>query len=127
MAVVQFAYSYRSNYNFVTGILHINSVINYNFTLRTLTCVSTGGPATTLTWRRDNVLISESQSTRRQQLTDISTATYHNLLTITSSNIRDYSGSFSCTVSNRRGSDTQSETLNRKLYRNIFLQSYIFI
>ena len=92
----------------------VNSVVEYSFSSRTLTCVSTGGPATTVTWSRDNVLISESQSTRGQQLTDISTATYHNLLTITSSNIRDYSGSFSCNVSNHRGSDTQNVTLNRK-------------
>ena len=34
---------------------------------------------------------------------DISTATYHNLLSITSSQLSNYSGSFSCSVSNSRG------------------------
>ena len=98
-----------------TGVPNISSPIEYNFTSSTLTCISTGGPATTVTWSRDNVPISESQSTTQQQLTAISTATYHNLLTITSSNIRDYSGSFSCNVSNIKGGDTESVTLNRKL------------
>ena len=104
-----------ASYMYNLGMPRIDSPIEYSFILRTLTCVSTVGPATTVTWSRDNVLISDSQSTRHQQLTDISTDTYHNLLTITSGNIRDHSGSFSCTVSNRRGSDTQNVTINRTL------------
>ena len=98
----------------ITGMPIVDPSLPYNFTAQTLTCISTGGPATDVTWYRDNVLISDSQSTTEQQLTEISTATYRNLLTLTSSNIRDYSGSFSCNVSNSRGSDTQEVTLRRE-------------
>ena len=111
----------RIVHTYYIGMPRTDSPIEYSFSSRTLTCISTGGPATTVTWRRDSVFISESQSTRHQQLTEISTATYHNLLTLNTSDISDYSGSFSCTVSNRRGSDTQNVTLHRKLTRNIYL------
>ena len=82
------------------------SSIAYNFASSTLTCISSGGPATTVTWTRDNGPVSDS--TQQQQLTDTATATYHNLLTITSSSIRNHNGTFRCRVSNSRGDDTQS-------------------
>ena len=82
------------------------SILSYSRPSRTLTCASTGGPATNVTWRKDGVIISPSSPSyqQSQRVVDTTTATYHNLLSITSSDIRDYSGSFTCTVSNTRGS-----------------------
>ena len=91
-----------NNYNFV-GVPNITLPIEYNFTLTTLTCISSGGPATTVTWTRDSVLVSQSTATQQQRLTDTETATYHNLLTINSSNISNYNGTFTCEINNSRG------------------------
>ena len=81
------------------------SLVSYSHTSQTLNCTSSGGPATNVTWRKDNVIIPLTNSTyqQSQRVADEVTSTYHNLLSITSSNIDDYGGSFSCTVGNRRG------------------------
>ena len=82
------------------------SLLSYSHSSRTLTCISTGGPANSVTIRKDGVTISPSSPSHQQsqRVVDTANATYHNLLSITSSDIRDYSGSFTCTVSNIRGS-----------------------
>ena len=81
------------------------SLVSYSHTLQTLNCTSSGGPATNVTWRKDNVIIPLTSSTyqQSQRVADEVTSTYHNLLSITSSNIEDHSGSFSCTIENNRG------------------------
>ena len=82
------------------------SLVSYSHASQTLNCTSSGGPATNVTWRKDNVIIPLTSSTyqQSQSVADEATSTYHNLLSITSSNIEDHSGSFSCTVYNNRGS-----------------------
>jgi hypothetical protein len=87
----------------------LSSVLSYNRTSYTLTC---GGPINTVTWRRNGADISSSTYQLRQSLVDGTTSTYHNLLTVASNNVEDYSGSFSCTVSNSRGNSTQSLDIN---------------
>ena len=57
----------------------------------TLTCICTGGPATTVTWTRDSVTVTEGTET---VLDDPETATYTHTLTVTST--REYT----CTVAN---------------------------
>ena len=88
------------------GIPEISS-LEYNFTSTTLTCISTGGLATNVTWARNDALII-SDSAQQQVVVDGATGTYHNLLTINSTEIRDYSGNFTCTVSNNRGTSNTS-------------------
>ena len=80
------------------------SLVSYSYTSQTLNCTSTGGPATNVIWRKDNVILNSSTYQQSQRVADEVTSTYHNLLFITSSNIEDHSGSFSCTVENNRGS-----------------------
>ena len=82
------------------------SLVSYSHTSQTLNCTSSGGPATNVTWRKDNVIIPLTSSTyqQSQRVADEVTSTYHNLLSITSSNIEDHSGSFNCIVRNSRGS-----------------------
>ena len=69
--------------------------------MNSLTCISTGGPATTVTWTRDSVTITEGTET---VLNDPVTAQYTHTLTITSG------GLYTCTVSNDKPS-TDSATI----------------
>ena len=69
--------------------------------MNTLTCISTGGPATTVTWIRDSVTITEGNET---VLNDPVTAQYTHTLNVTSG------GEYTCTVSNNKPS-TASATI----------------
>ena len=82
------------------------SLASYSHVSQTLNCTSSGGPATNVIWRKDNVTIPLTSSVHQQsqRVADEVTSTYYNILSITSSNIEDHSGSFSCTVENNRGS-----------------------
>ena len=63
----------------------------------TLTCISTGGPATTVTWTRDSVNVTEGTET---VLDDPVTAQYIHTLTVTGRLNENYT----CNVSNSRPS-----------------------
>ena len=77
---------------------------------RTLTCTSTGGPATTVTWRRDGVLITLNatyQQTKR--LVGAVNGTSQTVLTIDPSvGWSDIVGTYSCTVENDRGESSET-------------------
>ena len=62
-----------------------------------LTCVSTGGPATTVTWTRDSVAITEGTET---VLDDPKTAQYTHALTVSGR----IGGLYTCTVANNKPS-----------------------
>ena len=79
------------------------SSLTYNTTLGVVTCISTIGPATTVTWSRSGSAYQQSKI-----VVDTVTAAYNNLLSITSSQISDYTGTFTCTVSNSRGSSSMT-------------------
>ena len=64
----------------------------------TLTCISTGGPATTVTWTRDSVTVTEGTET---VLDDPVTAQYTHTLTMTGRLGRNYT----CTVANNKPSN----------------------
>ena len=65
----------------------------------TLTCTSTGGPATTVSWRRDGTMLSDdSNHDIMSQVTDPVTATYTNTLTVTGR----LAGQYECSVLNSR-------------------------
>ena len=66
------------------------------------TCVSTGGPATTVTWTRDSVPVSEGTKT---VLDDPVTAQYTHTLTVTE--IQE--GLYRCTVANNKPSEDSAE------------------
>ena len=81
------------------------SSLRYDNHSRTLTCTSTGGPATTVTWRKDEVVITLNathQQTKR--VVDPVMSTYQTVLTIDPSvSPSDIVGSYNCTVENARG------------------------
>ena len=89
------------------------TVINLTFDdqSRTLTCTSTGGPATTVTWRRDGVVITLNDTHQQtKRLVNATNGTYQTVLTINSSVSQDdIVGTYNCTVENVRG--VSSETV----------------
>ena len=79
--------------------------LRYDYQSRTLTCTSTGGPATTVTWRKDGAVITLNatyQQTKR--VVDPVVGTYQTVLTIGPSvGQSDIGGTYNCTVENNRG------------------------
>ena len=65
---------------------------NFQFTL---TCISTGGPATTVTWTRNSVNVTERNET---VLDNHTTSQYTHTLTVTGR----LGGDYTCTVANNR-------------------------
>ena len=68
----------------------------------TLTCISTGGPATTVTWNRDSVTVTEGTET---VLDNHMTAQYTHTLTVTGR----LGGLYLCTVANHKPSKDSAE------------------
>ena len=69
----------------------------------TLTCISTGGPATTVTWTRDNINITGEQN--ETVLNDPVTAQYTHTLTVAGA------GVYTCTVANNKPSSATSASI----------------
>ena len=67
----------------------------------TLTCISTGGPATTVTWTRGFIVLTEGTET---VLNDPVTAQYTHTLTVTGR----HGGLYTCTVANAKPSNDSS-------------------
>ena len=68
----------------------------------TLTCISIGGPATTVTWTRDSVNVTEGTET---VLNDPVTAQYTHTLTVT----ERLGGLYTCTVANNKPSSDSAQ------------------
>ena len=74
----------------------------------TLTCTSTGGPVSTVSWRRDGTVLSDDNTySIASQVTDAETATYAHTLTVTGRLV----GEYQCSVSNIRTPSGSSKTL----------------
>ena len=89
---------------------------------RTLTCTSTGGPATNVTWRRDGVVITLNathQQTKR--VVDPVNGTYQTVLTINSSvGQSDIVGTYNCTVENVRGESSETVVVSGETWTLLF-------
>ena len=90
-------------YSFIGGVsipgsmqLRVDSDLHGNSPQFTLTCISTGGPATTVTWTRD----SEEVLGGMTVLDNTETAQYTHTLTVTGR----LPGQYQCTVSNSKPS-----------------------
>ena len=97
-----------------TGDVRIPGEVTFDSVEMTLTCISTGGPATTVTWTRDSITVTEGNET---VLDDPVTAQYTHTLTVTTG------GEYTCTVSNNKpSSDSATITVpgivNVHIYRN---------
>ena len=96
----------------------LTSELNATTPTFTITCTSTGGPATTVSWRRDGTMLSDSStymmrdgkilndnstySITSQVLTNAETATYNHTLTVTGRLV----GEYVCNVSNNKPSSS---------------------
>ena len=92
----------------------IISELTFIATTRTLTCISMGGPATNVTWRMggSELTVDGSMYQFMQTLTEESTATYTNVLTIISTNLTPIIGRiFTCEVENTRGRAAMNITI----------------
>jgi hypothetical protein len=80
------------------------SGITYESSSQTLTCTSSGGPATSVTWSRDNtpLVVDGTIYQQSQVIIDTNTATYQNTLVVQGSP----EGVYVCTISNTRGNDS---------------------
>ena len=82
--------------------LTVDSDLNGASPQFTLTCISTGGPATTVTWTRDSVTVTEGTET---VLDDPVTAQYTHTLTVTGR----LGGDYTCTVTNSKPSSDSAD------------------
>ena len=98
-----------------TGSPSVTS-LTYNNRSRTLTCTSTGGPATTVTWRRNGVVLGATYH-QTKRLVDPVNGTYRTVLTIGSSvGLSGFVGNYNCTVENIRGTSSMSVFVGKTYY-----------
>ena len=97
-------------FNFIHAGKPIVAGLTFDDESRTLICNSTGGPATTVTWRRDGVVLTLSATHHQtKNIVDNATSTYHIVLTINSSvGWSDIVGTYNCTVENDRGKSSKT-------------------
>ena len=85
--------------------LTVDSDLNGASSQFTLTCISTGGPAETVTWTRDSQKIAGDTTS---VLDNAETAQYTHTLTVTGS--IDGPNTYQCTVSNNKPSQDTANT-----------------
>ena len=90
----------------------------YDRTSQTITCTSTGGPATDVTWYKDNAQISMVSNEggiyeHSQIIINMISATYENRLRIVEKSSKA-AGIYTCEVTNPRGS----------INENLYVQGY---
>ncbi|CAI8013812.1 Neogenin, partial [Geodia barretti] len=84
------------------GDVSISGGVTFDTSQLTLTCISTGGPATTVTWTRDSTTVTQGTQT---VLNDPVTAQYTHTLTVTTG------GVYTCTVANNKPSSGSASTI----------------
>ena len=96
------------------GSPNVTSLV-YDNELRTFTCNSTGGPATTITWRKNGAVITPNatyQHTKR--IVDSVEGNYQTVLTIDpSADQGSIVGSYCCTVENVRGKSSMMVVIGK--------------
>ena len=103
--------TYSSGDISIPGDVFVESDLNGASPQFILTCISTGGPATTVTWTRDNVnIIGEHNET---VLNDPVTAQYIHTLTVTTE------GEYTCTVANNKPSTASASITLQGIYCNV--------
>ena len=85
-----------------------------------LTCTSTGGPATHVTWRRNCAILPNNATFQQTQLvTQTQTATYQNTLVIDNA-VTERDGVYTCSVTNARGYSKDAAGVGGKeLHKNV--------
>ena len=87
-----------------------NVSVQYDRTSQIITCTSTGGPATDVTWSKDNVnirLTMEDFYEYSQIIINATSATYENRLKIVDKS-SEAAGNYTCSITNSRGGMNES-------------------
>ena len=93
------------------GDITIMGEVTFDSDQLTLTCISTGGPATTVTWTRDSTTtVTEGNET---VLDDPETAQYTHNLTVTTG------GVYNCTVENNKPSSDSATIILGGIYNYV--------
>ena len=97
------------------------SELRYEKSTQTILCTTTGGPATTVTWRRDGSSLSLDGSTYQssQIILDTASSTYQNVLTFTGPKSDSLSGTYTYLVENLRGSASLQLTVTGNLANTV--------
>ena len=85
---------------------------NQSLNTQILTCISTGGPATKVLWKRNGALINQMYHAQFQRIIDVETSKYENVLSLGSKSPVNITGKYSCIVSNARNQTEQNTTLH---------------
>ena len=96
-----------------------NISVQYDRISQTITCTSTGGPATHVSWYKDNAQINMASNEggiyeHSQIITDTVSATYENRLRIVDKS-SETAGTYTCEVRNPRGSRNESLYIQGKI------------
>ena len=95
---------------YTTGYVAIASIM-YDKTTQTIVCTSTGGPATDVSWSKDNVKISTANARDQYEFSQVITSTtnaiYENRLIVIDKSSKT-AGTYTCEVENHRGSRNES-------------------
>ena len=94
------------------GSISISGGVTFDPSQLTLTCISTGGPATTVTWTRDSTTVTQGTET---VLNDPETAQYTHTLTVTTA------GDYTCTVANNKPSSASASTVVTGIYSQYYV------
>ena len=86
-------------------MLTVDSDLNGASPQFTLTCISTGGPATTVTWTRDPGTVMGDEMSVFDTSTAATTAQYTHTLTVTGR----LGGLYTCTVANDKPSEDSAQ------------------
>ena len=98
-------YNYASTGDVVVSFVQfqLTSELNATTPTFTLTCTSTGGPATAVSWTVNNSAVTEDSAHNiTSQITDTTTATYTHTLIMTGRLV----GEYECNVSNNKPSSS---------------------
>ena len=81
----------------------INVSVQYDRTSQTITCTSTGGPVTDVTWSKENIRLTMGDLYEHSQIIiNTTSATYENRLRIIDKS-SEAAGNYACQVTNSRG------------------------
>jgi hypothetical protein len=108
-----------------TGMPMINIFPEYSSynNSQVLMCTSTGGPATTVEWLKDDQILGDDYE-QHKRIANQTTAEYRSTLSLNQSRPEKVIGNYTCRVSNARGGDTKTIRLHGKHHYMIILCSY---